>query len=363
MRPSRRLHLQFQATLLAICFVVCPRAVLAQNSAQLPPQWNDAVVQLADKIAANVSPLHPLSLETKNISGLSPVETANLRGTLESELKNRSFHLVSADSTPATAQSVAIVQFTISEAAAGYVLVAEIQNASEPDTKPQVAIVAAPKTAPGTDQQPIDSLSLDKRLIWQQPARFLDFALQTGPPQFYSTLVILEPDRLVSYHSSGSQWQVWQTISIPRPKPWPRDLHGTINVEGKSVSLSGVECVGDVFDLPKVKCAPLHLLKDSLPVDIPGREGNLYVQLFARCGSASVVLASGTGDWTQPDSIEGYLHAEANRPAIPSGTPMDLDGPVMALWAESRESAARAIVRSLKTGNYEGYIVTATCSH
>src|ERR1700752_488159 len=115
MRPSRRLHPQFQATLLAICFIVCPRAVLAQNSAQLPPPWNDAVSQLADKIAANVSPLHPLSLETKNISGLSPTEAAKVRDALESELKNRSFRFLSPDSAAAATQSAIKLRFTLSE--------------------------------------------------------------------------------------------------------------------------------------------------------------------------------------------------------------------------------------------------------
>jgi len=365
MRPSRRLHLQFQAVLLAICFVVCPRAVLAQDSAQLPPQWNDAVGQLADKIAADVSPLHPLSLEAKNMSSLSPTEATSVRSALESELKNRSFRIAPADSAAATVQSATQVQFTLAESAEDYVLVAEIESTSEPDIRPQIAIVSAPKATPGiAGQQSNEFLSLDKRLIWQQPGKFLDFALLAGPPEFYSILAILEPERLVAYRSSDSQWKMRKAVAIPHSKPWPRDLQGTISVENKIVSLPGVQCIGDVLDLDKISCALPRVLNGArTSVDIPGRERSPNVELFARCGSGSVVLASGTGDWTQPDSIQGYVHAEADRPATPFGAPMDLDGPVTALWAESRENAARAIVRNLKTGNYEGYIVTATCSH
>ena len=364
MRPSRRLHFQFQATLLAICFVVCPHVICAQNPAQLPPQWNDAVSQLADKIAANVSPLQPLSLETKNISSLGSADVANVRAALESQLKARSFRLIAADSPPA-AQPIAKVQFTFSEGAQGYVFVAEIQTPSEPDSQPQIAIVAAPKTTPGTDQQSNESLSLDKRLIWQQPTKFLDFATAMGTPGlFYSTAVILEPERLVSYRSDGSQWQPGQAISITHAKPWPRDLVGTINVEAKVVSLPDLQCAGDVFSLEKVHCVPFQMIiGPRVPVDIPGHKGSDYVGLFAQCGNGSVVFATGTGDWTQPDSIQGYLNKDWKTPAVPAGAAIEFDGPVVALWREGRESAARAIVHNLKTGNYEGYIVTATCSH
>ena len=60
---------------------------------------------LADKIAAEISPLNPVVLETKNISDLSPAEAANVQAALEAELKNRSFRLLPADSAATAAQS------------------------------------------------------------------------------------------------------------------------------------------------------------------------------------------------------------------------------------------------------------------
>jgi len=47
--------------------------------------------------------------------------------------------------------------------------------------------------------------------------------------------------------------------------------------------------------------------------------------------------------------------------AVLSGGPIEFDGAIMSMHGDDRESV-RVIVRNLKTGNYEGYIVTATCS-
>ena len=75
------------------------------------------------------------------------------------------------------------------------------------------------------------------------------------------------------------------------------------------------------------------------------------------------MLSTGTGDWTQPDSIQGYLLSSLTGDAVPSGAAIEMEGPVVALQRVGRQSAARAVVHNLKTGNYEGYIVTATCGN
>ena len=356
MRPSRRLHLQFQAALLAICFLVCPRAVLAQNPAQLPLQWNEAVSQLADKIAANVSPLHPLSLETKNISSLSPTEASEIRGALESKLKNRSFHFVLADSAAATAQRAAKVQFAISEGAQGYVLVAEIQNTSEPGSEPQIAIVSAPKSPLRTGEPAMDSLSLDKRLIYRQPEKFLDFALLSPEASANpSLLVILEPERLAYYRQQDASWRFSQAVPIVRWRV--RDLRGRIDSDGTHVYLGDVTCTGQLTQPDTLKCMHTGSGFSSGPVFVAGDAADIG----SPCKPRAAYLETGTGDWTQTDSIQGYESNDSQFNA--SGAPIETPGPVMSFGPGFATSTARAVVYNLKTKNYEAYIVTATCSH
>jgi hypothetical protein len=91
---------------------------------------------------------------------------------------------------------------------------------------------------------------------------------------------------------------------------------------------------------------------------VPGSETGEAVLLKADCGDAQTALASGNGDWSQPDTLRGYLLRKKS--ATASGAALDFDGPVLALTAGA-DGEARAVVLNLKTGNYEGYSVSATC--
>ena len=312
--------------------------------------------QLADKIAAEISPLNPVALETKNISDFSTAEAANIQAVLESELKNRSFRLLPPDSTAAAAQSAVQLQLTISQGAQGYVLVAEIHNTADPETEPQIAIVAAPKAAAGTDQPAEGSLSLEKRLIWQQPAKFLDFALLSpdaaGNP---SLLAVLESDRLAYYRAQEGSWRFIQAIPIVPSRV--RGNRGHIDNDVTHLYVGDMTCEGKLAQPDKLKCVHTGGAYSSGFIVILRDE----IQIGSPCKSRAAYLETGTGDWTQTDSIQGYESNDGQLSA--SGAPIETEGPVMAITQGSAPSSARAVVYNLKTKNYEGYIVTATCSH
>jgi hypothetical protein len=369
MRPSRRIPLSHCA-IVVLLVAAFSSATLAQNSgpanrpaqpeqaapatqAQLPAKWNEAVRALAEKIAGATGSPRKISVEVKNISSLDSSATSRIRQAIESDLAGEGVKLNAGGLR---------VRVTISEGTEGYIWVAECDAA---DGR-QLAIVSAPKEAISTADHLKESLSLDKKLVWEQPGKFVDFALFTRPVGSYSTLVVLEPDRLAYYRSADSPWQFWKSIPIPHTTTWPRDLRGRIGASNEIETpwLPGVQCYGDLEDPDKVQCGPLkqHLLITRIRLNVPGHQQAELAGLWNRCGADSVVLASGSGDWTQPDTIQGYLLPEFQAQAIPSGSALGMDGPVMDLHPEGRELAARAVVRNLKTGKYEAYIVTATCS-
>jgi hypothetical protein len=368
MRPYRRILLSHCA-IIVLLLAVASRVSQAQISSppsrpvqqaqaslaaqpQLPAKWNDAVRALAEKIATAVGTSRRISLELKNISSMDSSAASQIHNVTQSELTARGFK---------TGAGGMRVRLTLSEGTEGFVWVAECDVADGS----KLAIVSAPKEAIGAADQAKPSLSLDKSLVWEQSGKFLDFALFTRPAGSNSTLVILEPDRLAYYRSDDGQWQFWKSVPISHSAPWPRDLRGRIGGSNQIETpwLPGVQCSGDLEDPDKIQCGAWkqHLPITQLRLNVPGHEQNELAGL-GRCGPDSVVLASGSGDWTQPDTIQGYLLEEFEAQAAASGNSLGLDGPVMDILADGRQLAARAIVRNLKTGKYEAYIVTATCS-
>jgi hypothetical protein len=352
MRPSRRLVSLLRPFVLVWFLVAAAQAAPAQSTPQLPPKWNDAAHALADKIAASVAP-GGITFEVKNISSLNAGDASAIRNALKEELGRRHFHFAPG------ALGETHVEIILSEGADGFVWVAEVHQG---DTL-QVAIVGVPKSDDGPGYKPRESLSLDHRLIWTQPEKILDFAIvpsQAGPD---SELVVLEPDRIAFYRSRDSEWHPWRSIPIPHSKPWPRDLRGSLDTVANKAELPGVQCSGNLSSPDEVVCVSEARQADRVNVAVPGHEGSEVATIFENCGGGLAVLASGTGDWTQPDSIQGYVLGDPQRPAMPSGDPIQLDGPVMSLELDGKEGAVRAVIHDLKAVNYEAFIVTATCSH
>jgi hypothetical protein len=323
----------------------------------LPAAWNDGVKALAEKIAAAVKPSRTISLEVKNISSLGASEVEAVRVGLEKELASSGLQLGSSGGA---------VEVTLSEDVESYIWVTEIRRNEKQEISPRALIVLVSKVTTISTGEKIESLALSKRLVWQQPTEFLDFLIAERPTTVMSsTLVILEPDRLVYYRSTTQQWQLQQAIPFPHTGHGNRDFQGRISTSFQKVWGPGGECSGDLGDPTTVKCSPkiTMLAGAHVVVKIPGYEAYQSELLSERCGDKSVALVSGNGDWTQPDSLQGYLFSDVVNPnAVPSGGPLGFDGPIMSMQTDDRESV-RVIVRNLKTGNYEGYVVTATCNH
>jgi len=309
------------------------------------------VQALAGKIANLAGRSRLISLEVKNISSLNAADGAAIRQALEVELTQRRFRLV-----PATSAEAKVV-VTLSEGVSGYIWVAQVGGGAAEQT----VILPVSRTEASTKDAASGSLVLEAKLVWQQAGKFLDFAELSAPVGFSSMLVILEPDRLAYYHSTDAvNWQFWQRVPISPANPWPRDLRGSVSGDSGDVSLPSVRCTG-ALDPAKVQCAPDRGRSTSVKVKIPGHEESESVLLPDRCGEESIVLSTGNGDWTEPDSIQGYLLPGLDQNARVSGAPIQMQGPVISLSCDLKQSGAHAIVHNLKTGNYEAYVVTATC--
>jgi hypothetical protein len=362
MHSRLSLHLAAQIAFLAFLFLAPPAH--AQAAPSFPKSWNDAVTQLADNVAAAVSPSTPVTLEVKNLSSLDPSDANRIVAAFQNELQRHSLNLVSIGSL--TGRTAVPLRLTLSESAGAYLWAIQIfNNARDPNSfSTGIVSVSKENAAANGINQPF--LSLDKRLVWKQPNKFFDFAIVRDSTVGDAALLVLETNRLAVYKLSGSDWVLSHESPIPQTGFPSRDLDGRIDLKEHSIAIAEIRCTADPDLSAKIICTKLNPLPlPKMGTVVSGFPSSVGAILPVTCDSATPVLTSGIGDWTQPDSIQGYLlnSTTSGPPQTLSGNAIQFDGPVLSLEADPETSSARAVVHNLKTGNYEAYIVTATCSN
>jgi NAD(P)-dependent dehydrogenase (short-subunit alcohol dehydrogenase family) len=381
MRPARRfssfLKLTFLAASLA-AIALAARTSAAQSQVSLglpsakgrptlsasPADWDTAVHELVDRVAALSAPPGPIDLLVNNLSSLSPDEVAAIDERLRVELAKRHFRLASGQLVDAT------LNVTLAEGTDGYLIVAQVPRGTGQQAE-QVAMVSVSKAAKKAEGG--GGVSLEQTRIWVQPGVILDFALPAPAAGETPKMIVLEPGRLVFYSRLQDQWQIDHAVIIPPARPWLRAARGHIDIsQGLATGVAGIpgiECKGDFTHPQAIQCG--FVSQDTQPwiqgdpsvpknLDIGGDAANVALQ----CDARPVVFATGKDDWTRPDFIQPYeMDTAGHTGAAIAGAPAEFAGPVTSLWATETSGAARAVVHNLKTGDYEAYVVTASCSH
>ncbi len=365
MQPSCRTPLAIRVAVFTILigfFSAVPlRVSRAQTASTLPKSWNDAVDKLGDEVAAAMSPT-AVALSVNNISSLDALYADAVEAAVRGQLQRHSFSI--APENTLAAQSAVPLQLTLSESADEYVLVIQISgDATEARPSPtMLASVSKSDFAEAeSDQQ---SLSLEKRFVWRQRDRFLDFALLKSSTPGESTLLVLEAKRFAVYKILGEGWQLSRSTPIPQTAP-SRNPEGTIDLTAGKISLKDLECVGDPNLAGVVECKPFRparILRGPW-VTIPGLPNSVGAGIEEKCRGEYISLFTAEGDWTKSDSIRAYLAKGFPLPVHPAGNTLEFDGPVVAMHTGPEGNSARAVVHNLKTGEYEAYVVTATCGN
>jgi len=365
MRPSCRIPFAIRVAILTILIGfssgVAQRVSHAQASSALPNSWNDAVTKLGDEVAANIRP-SSVRLDVENASSLDVAHVALIGAALREQLLHHSFALPAANSE--AAHSAIPLQLTLSESAGEYVLVIHISgDATEAQPSPTM-IASVSKSDFAEAERDQQSLSLEKRFVWRQQDGFLDFALLKSPASDESALLVLEAKRFAVYKISGEGWQLSRSTSILQATP-SRNPEGTIDLKADKISLKGLECVGDPDLAGVVECKPFKPARrlGGPIVEIPGLPNSVGAGIEEKCRDEFVSLFTAEGDWTQSDSIRAYLAKGFPLPVHPAGNTLEFDGPVVAMHTGPEGNSARAVVHNLKTGEYEAYIVSATCGN
>ncbi len=109
------------------------------------------------------------------------------------------------------------------------------------------------------------------------------------------------------------------------------------------------------LDPPAVReCRPS--LKLSLVPPIPAH--GQFTGIRSMCGVGTQILASGAGDYSQPDTVQAFESLSGT--FVPVSEEFTFPGPV-SLHNAATTIFPTAVVRNLHTGNYEAYRLSISC--
>ncbi|MGA7315923.1 MAG: hypothetical protein WBX22_18345 [Silvibacterium sp.] len=266
------------------------------------------VAELAKQIAAIAGP-GPAKLAIRNVSSLSAEELRVIRRLLERDLREYGVLVGSAD-------NATIIRVTLSENTSGGLWIAEVQEGTE------VRVAMLPVSLGMTPEKQTGSeITLRKTLLWQQKEPMLDAMIVH--PGATRRMLILEPERIVSYVMSAGAWTKEQGFAITHNGPFPRDMRGRL-LPGQGhpfdAFLPGVRCTGtEGGDSLTVSCVDSD---DPWPLSEPAETLNMTQQRAFYNVTRNYftgVLAPGFGVQPRP------FYGSATIPR-PNGTAMLLNG-------------------------------------
>jgi hypothetical protein len=368
--------------------------------------YNEPAQALARKIAAALKNRDAVTVSFTGMPSLSPSDAAAAREALERELRGLGVN------TAGQSQAGVSIAVTLSENLRGLVWVAEVRRG---DAR-EVVMVEQPRPAVTA---PAASIVIEKKAMFEERERILDLA------PLGRNLLVLDAETIAVYELSEGGWRRTLNVRIPVSRSWPRDLRGRMFVQGDvyQAYLPGLACNGTASGGLSITCrdealwplgpnaygvldptrnfffADRLVLPGGFEKRMPaffaaasfadrgsamwafastdGRT-RLYTAAFepgdswdgwssdivavgSPCDARTLLLSTGTGDETVPDSVQAYEVAASVPRAL--GDPVSFPGPVTALWASSERGVAFAVSRDLRSGRYAAFRLAIPCSH
>jgi hypothetical protein len=336
----------------------------------------EAATQMGARISSLLQRRATVSLDFQNLTALPPGESSSFRSSLEAELRNLGMAV-------ATTQPDVRLRVTISESVRGLMFVAEVFNG---DTK-QVVMLPWSALPPVVEQK--RQLQLTRKLVWEQPEPILDFVLLDSGSQ----LLMLTSSKVSLSRLVDGKWIASGQATLTLARPLPRDPRGRIQITSDAfhVYLPGTTCLGALQTALKLTCSganetwiasrdpelPVRWVTDRNFLEADGiREtffsaaGGLFAGAGAwgsdvasvqnPCGSSALVVASKNGEPLEQDQLQVYEIGRGQVTAV--SEPLDVPGPVTALWLSETRGQATLVNRNSKTGNYEASLLGIACT-
>jgi hypothetical protein len=374
----------------------------------------DAARQLAHKIASATGP-GAIALAVTNRSSLDDKSVAEVRSALETQLRTEGVRTTKPD------EAMGSVQVTLSESLREYVWSAEITIGSD---ERRVALVSLPRAQSGSSPASAMPFVLRKSFLFTQDQPILDAALvemsggprllvldaskvaayhqQGGRWELESSLpithsrifprdlrgrLLLRRDHLFDVHLPGSICRSSATAPLTltcndSDDPWPLTAEeggvraffaparnfftgafspgiGKVSNGPSFYSAAALPRSGYTLWVLAAVDGSLHLLDGMTDQVIRGAKwGSDLAAVHSSCGTGTQLLVSENGD-PQQDSLRAFEIPD--RDPVAASSPVEFDGPIVALWPEGSGNGAVAIVKREDSGWYEAYRISISC--
>jgi hypothetical protein len=354
MKGIDRSNLSYRTILILFFLLGAPMAARADTLA-------DAARELGRKIAEGLPAREEVFYEVRNLSSLTLEELVRIDQALQEELRSRGIRASSISG--GTVRMVV----TLSENLKSFVWIAEIHQGDAF----RVVLVAVSRSL--ADRVVSDSMpvTLHSEKFWEGSERILDATI-TNASNGDPLLALLTQDGL-QIGKVGSD--VVSFVQIPPGEFSTRDPSGGITQTENRITVTsmGRICSIDLDSRMLVECHKMidtpspgrvyeNIKLPGMPGPIGVERGSQMAEVQSGCrGGRPLYLAAGTGDYTNPDSIQVFETTEAQGIIVGRWLSdlLHFSGPVMVLHVTDR--VPTAIVRNLQTGNYEAYHLSITC--
>jgi hypothetical protein len=328
--------------------------------------------EFARRVAESFSAGTRVGVDVRNRSTLAAGDVEAVRTALLGELAARGLRVASSAADSADAEGGATI--TLSENTAGFLWVAEIRQGD----RSAVILVAVPRVAAAPPAE-FSGITLRSAPVWSGPEHVLAAAplLATFPPTAPTASNVASSSSatgapnvllLVTDGVTATITDAQHTFKIAL-----QPSSGVVRDPQGALAWSGNSLVATVNDEACTLAAPLAASQpqcraDEKLVTSPAPTAQLGSQradLPLACGETSgEILAAGTGDYTQPDSIRAYQMRDGA--AVPDSPALEFPGPVMSLQVATAlqaepSPAALAVVHNLVTGDDEVYEISLVC--
>ena len=305
------------------------------------PSLDDAIRQLAERIAAIPNLKGPIQLEVHDDAAFDESEGQTWKTTLRRQLDLRKLSITEEPDAP-------LLRVGATETPTQIVLAAELLFADHQELR----IVALKRALLPSQTLLASPVRIEKQLVFDSPERVLDAASATRGTSDDLVILTYRNSELTALRldPTGSLKQAF-TLSAAGLKPSrdPRAELTASETDGR-LQFLGKLCEFTWAAPAEVRCRATTKTSWRPPP-----------LLASPCDSTTWKLQADGSDWTAGDLLQVAPETASHKGL--AALLSDFPGPILSINSTQNSHSALVVVRNLRTGNYEVYKLALACGN